>query len=142
VLVRVATLPLTPNGKIDRVALPSHLVERPRLAVDFAAPASDWERRLSEVWAAVLHIPRVGRRDNFFDLGGSSILAAEVHEELRRRFGFDFPITALFEHPTIEALARLLDQPAGAEAASPNVSDRARRQREALSGQKPRSTRG
>ena len=142
VLVRVGALPLTPNGKIDRAALPAPSDERPPLAVDFVAPASEWERRLSQVWAAALRLPRVGRRDNFFDLGGSSILAAEVHEELRRRFACELPITALFEHPTIEALARLLDQPAGAEAALPRVSDRARKQRETLSSQRPRSVRG
>ena len=123
-------------------ALPAPPDERPRLAVDFVAPASEWERRLSQVWAAALHLPRAGLRDNFFDLGGSSILAAEVHEELRRRFACDLPITALFEHPTIEALARLLDRPAGEEAASPRVSERARKQREPLSGQHPRSVRG
>lgn len=142
VLVRVAALPLTPNGKIDRAALPAPPDERPRLAVDFVAPASEWERRLSEVWAAALRLPRVGRRDNFFDLGGSSILVAEVHEELHRRFACELPIIAFFEHPTIEALARLLDRPDGAETASPRVSDRARKQREALSGQRPRSFRG
>jgi len=142
VLVRVAALPLTPNGKIDRAALPTPPDERPRLAVDFVAPASEWERRLSEVWAAALRLPRVGRRDNFFDLGGSSILVAEVHEELHRRFACELPIIAFFEHPTIEALARLLDRPDGAETASPRVSDRARKQREALSGQRPRSFRG
>ncbi len=140
--VRISAIPLTANGKIDRGALPAPSEERPRLAEEFVAPASEWERRLSAIWAAALRLPRVGRRDNFFDLGGSSILAAVVHEELCRRFACDLPLTALFEHPTIEALGLLLNRPAGAETASPRVSDRARKQREALSEQRSRSSRG
>jgi amino acid adenylation domain-containing protein len=138
--VRVEALPLTANGKIDRAALPEPAAERPRLAVAFAAPASEWERRLSGIWGSVLKIPRVGRRDNFFDLGGSSVLAVEAHEELVRRFGCDVPVTALFEHPTVEALAALLERPA-APAAAPSVAERARRQREAANAP-PRRIRG
>lgn len=140
-LVRVDALPLTANGKIDRAALPEPAEARPQLKVEFSAPASEWERRLSEVWASVLGVPHVGRRDNFFDLGGSSVLAAEAHEELRRRFACDLPVTALFEYPTIEALARLLEGPEAA-ARGPNVADRARRQREAATAPPPRRSRG
>ncbi len=139
--VRVDALPLTANGKIDRAALPAPTDERPPLNVEFSAPASEWERRLSAVWASVLGVPDVGRRDNFFDLGGSSLLAAEAHEELRRRFGCELPVTALFECPTIETLARLLEEPANASR-GPRVADRARRQREAAAAPPPRRSRG
>jgi amino acid adenylation domain-containing protein len=139
--IRVDAIPLTANGKVDRAALPAPTSDRPQLETAFAAPASEWEERLTGIWSGVLRVPRIGRRDNFFDLGGSSLLAAEIHEEILRQFGRDLPATALFEHPTIETLARLLEGAAPAGAAL-HVADRARRQREAAAASAARRSRG
>jgi non-ribosomal peptide synthetase component F len=138
--VRVDAIPLTANGKVDRSALPAPSDARPPLAVAYEETASEWERRLADVWTKVLGVSRVGRRDNFFDVGGTSLLAAEAAEELRRLFGRTLPDTAVFEHPTIESLARLLDR--GESAAPPRVSERARRQREAAAAARPWGARG
>ncbi|MBW8830819.1 MAG: amino acid adenylation domain-containing protein [Burkholderiales bacterium] len=106
--VQLANLPLTPNGKIDRSALPDpdvHGID-PR---GYAGPVGALEKALVGIWAQVLHRApeEIGRRDNFFDLGGHSLRIVQV-AGLLQRSGFDLPAAALFAHPTIEELARHL----------------------------------
>ena len=76
--VFLESLPLTPNGKVDRLALPAPDRSRPELEVAYAAPRSDIETLLAKIWAEVLAIDRVGIDDNFFDLGGDSLVASRV----------------------------------------------------------------
>lgn len=104
--VFVAHLPRTPAGKIDRAALPRPVAPTPSAAE--VAPASKLERRIAEIWAEVLGLDRVGRTDNFFDLGGHSLLLLLVHARITNELRADIPVTAMFRYPTIEALARLL----------------------------------
>jgi amino acid adenylation domain-containing protein len=103
--VLLASLPLTENGKVDRAALPPPGAERPTLDTPWVAPRTALERAIAEIWAEVLGIGQVGIRDPFFDLGGDSLGLSRVHVRLQDRLGVEFPIVALFEHPTIEALA-------------------------------------
>ena len=81
------TLPLTPNGKVDRRALP--LPDRPRLGLGgtFVAPSTPLEMRIAEVWQEVLGVDRVGVYDNFFDLGGHSLLSMRVMARLEKQLG-------------------------------------------------------
>ncbi|WP_048441569.1 condensation domain-containing protein, partial [Caenimonas sp. SL110] len=101
-------LPLTPNGKLDRKALPvpgnSGLQGN-----EYIAPRTPVEQVLAGIWSEVLHVERVGVQDNFFELGGHSLLATQVLGRLRPAFGVEVPLRALFETPTIEALAQHLD---------------------------------
>jgi len=83
---------------------------RPNLSTPFAAPVSDAERRLAAMWCAIFKLDRIGVDDNFFDLGGHSLLATRVLADVREEFGADIAIHALFDHPTIAALARLVGQ--------------------------------
>ena len=83
---------------------------RPNLSTPFAAPASDAERRLAAMWCAIFKLDRIGVDDNFFDLGGHSLLATRVLADVREEFGADIAIHALFEYPTIAALALLVEQ--------------------------------
>ncbi|HYH44362.1 MAG TPA: amino acid adenylation domain-containing protein, partial [Thermoanaerobaculia bacterium] len=76
-------LPLLPNGKVDRKSLPAPEAERPDLAAPFIAPKSRLEGVISEAWRSVLGVEKVGVHDNFFDLGGHSLLMAQVHHKLR-----------------------------------------------------------
>jgi amino acid adenylation domain-containing protein len=101
-------LPLMGNGKVDRRALPDCVGRRPPLDTEFVPPQTPFEEAVAEIWARVLRLGRVGARDSFLDLGGTSLSALRVLTEVRERFAPDLTMTALFEHPTVEALARAL----------------------------------
>ncbi len=131
--VFLAALPLNANGKIDRAALPAPDATRPELATVFTAPSSETEQFLATTWREVLGLDRVGVRDNFFDLGGDSVLLVQIHQHLETHLRREVPITALFEHPTIAALAQhLADDGSRANARQQTITDRAARQRAAL----------
>jgi len=100
-------LPRTPNGKLDRSALPAP--ERPAgVAELYLAPRDAVEADLAELWAQVLHVDRVGVRDDFFALGGHSLIATQLISRARERFGVEIAMSVLFERPTVEALALAL----------------------------------
>ncbi|HET6230939.1 MAG TPA: non-ribosomal peptide synthase/polyketide synthase, partial [Longimicrobiaceae bacterium] len=105
-IVVLPAFPLTPNGKVDRRALPA-----PDLggAEGFAAPMTPTEEVLAGIWSEVLAVPRVGRRDAFFDLGGHSLLATQVASRARQTLGVELPLRAIFEHPVLADLAHAVD---------------------------------
>jgi natural product biosynthesis luciferase-like monooxygenase protein len=97
-------LPMTPNGKVDRAALPQPGTE-PELAVrTSAAPQTQVEKIVREIWQDVLGRADVGPADNFFDLGGHSLLVVQVQRRLRDT-GYEVSITDMFRLPTVRALA-------------------------------------
>ena len=124
--MELPALPVTPNGKVDRRALPEVQAER-QLSQSFVAPRSALESQIAAVWRLVLGIQQVGIRDNFFDLGGHSLLLMKVHANLAETLGRELPIVALFEHPTVEALARHLEGEAEQRAVVEHARERARR---------------
>jgi acyl transferase domain-containing protein/acyl carrier protein len=91
---------------------------RPELSQPYAPPLTDTERALAEVWSSVLGVEPVGTRDNFFDLSGNSLLALQMLALVKERFGVAIPTVALFELPTVQALASTLDE-RGATTAAP-----------------------
>jgi amino acid adenylation domain-containing protein len=109
-VTRVAAIPLTGNGKVNRDALPTPAAE---LAAMVVAPASGMERLVAGVWCAVLGSSHVGVEQNFFDLGATSVLVVRAQQELQRRLARPIPVTALFAHPTVRALAGHLSGSAG-----------------------------
>jgi amino acid adenylation domain-containing protein len=111
--VTMDRLPLNPSGKVDRRALPDASPERPVLAVDYIAPREGRESLLAALWSELLGVERVGIRDNFFDLGGHSLLLMRLQGRLAAETGLDLPVLELFEHPTIAALAKRLDELGG-----------------------------
>ena len=107
--ISVTAFPLTPNGKVDRAALP-----QPESA-DFADPASEplrteMEFTVAKLWSEVLDVEVSGANDNFFALGGHSLLAARVISRLNGQAGVDLTLRAIFEAPTVSALASLIDR--------------------------------
>ena len=104
-------LPLTPNGKIDRQALPAPDQARPDSSAAFLAPSTAMEHTIADIWRQALQVDKVGIDDNFFDLGGHSLLMTQVHEAIRQRLGLSlqrFQLVELFQHPTIRTLAASL----------------------------------
>ena len=105
--VALDSFPLTPSGKIDRRALPD-----PDLAIlpgrTAVAPRTPDELLLAEIWGEVLGVPGIGVDDDFFALGGHSLLATRVINRLRKSRRVELPLRALFENPTVGALAPLL----------------------------------
>ncbi|WP_437505503.1 amino acid adenylation domain-containing protein [Sorangium sp. So ce1099] len=109
-------LPLSPNGKVDRRALPApEQLDAPARAV--TPPRTDLERTIAAIWQEALSTPQIGVHDNFFDLGGHSLLLARVHSRLREEVDRPLPMLALFQHPTIASLAEALSRDASAEPA-------------------------
>jgi amino acid adenylation domain-containing protein len=107
--VRLERLPLTPNGKLDRKALPAPDGEA-YAARAFEEPAGKFEVALAEIWAELLRVERVGRRDHFFQLGGHSLLALQVVSRVRHDMGVELPLGAVFEKPVLADLAeRILE---------------------------------
>jgi hypothetical protein len=98
------TMPLGPSGKLLRRALPAFDVHR-ALETELVAPRDEVERQIADIWTAVLGIDRVGVHDDFFHLGGHSMLVAKVASRMARTFGVDFRLRTFFERPTIEGLA-------------------------------------
>lgn len=82
---------------------------RPQLSVPYIAPASEYERILAELWQDIFGIEHIGVLDNFFDLGGDSLLAVQAASQLKKAFAFDVPIVSLYERLTIRALAELIE---------------------------------
>ncbi|HZN93064.1 MAG TPA: condensation domain-containing protein, partial [Myxococcales bacterium] len=111
-LVKLERMPLTPSGKIDRKALPAPDVSA-GLSDAFVAPRTDTERGLAEIWQQILSVGRVGATDDFFALGGHSLLASQLLSRVQQRFGAQLSFRKIFEAPTVEKLAALVDASKG-----------------------------
>ncbi|MEY4544399.1 MAG: pyoverdine synthetase [Pseudomonadota bacterium] len=118
----LASFPLTPSGKLDRRALPA-----PELgASEYSEPEGETERQLAQIWGDVLRRERISRDDNFFDLGGDSIVSLQVVTRARQ-LGYELTPRQVFEHQTVRALAaraerlapEVVQQPAASEASLP-----------------------
>jgi acyl carrier protein len=111
-------------------ARPAH--PRPMLANAYVAPQSDAERQIAAVWEELLGIERIGVHDNFFDLGGNSLMAIRVISRLKKELGVDVSEVSIFEGPTVASLARLLVPQAAAPVAVEESRSRGERRRERL----------
>jgi amino acid adenylation domain-containing protein len=98
------TIPLNANGKVDKEKLPQPTSDR-QLNLAYVAPRGAIEESIAAIWQELLGIERVGVRDNLFDLGAHSLLIIQAHARIVAEIGVSIPIVALFEFPTIEALA-------------------------------------
>jgi acyl carrier protein len=108
--VRLDAFPLNPSGKVDRARLPEPGADRPELDAPYQAPQSRLERLIAEVWREALKVEQVGVADNFFDLGGHSLLMVEIRGKLEPALGREVSLVDLFRHPSVGALARHLTQ--------------------------------
>ncbi|MBI6899466.1 amino acid adenylation domain-containing protein [Pseudomonas putida] len=126
-LVGLARMPQTPNGKLDRKALP--LPDASQLQPAHVAPVTELERKLAAIWAEVLHVERVGLQDNFFDLGGHSLLIVQVIGRVREQLGVDLSLNELFEQATLADFSQVVERKSGQVA---NAHDELTKSLEAL----------
>lgn len=107
--VFLEALPLNPSGKVDRQALPAPGTTRPELEDVFVAPRTPTEKALADIWAELLNLEQIGIHDNFFDLGGDSILSTQFIARANQ-VNLEFTTKQLFEHQTIAQLAAVVEQ--------------------------------
>ena len=105
-------LPLTSNGKVDRQSLPAPDQSRPELDQSYVAPATESERAVARIWAQVLGVERIGIHDDFFELGGNSLLATQLISRMHETFQVQLPLRSIFESSTVAELAALIDEAA------------------------------
>jgi ubiquinone/menaquinone biosynthesis C-methylase UbiE len=126
-------LPLTPSGKLDRRALPQPSSQRPTLEQEYVAPQGELETALAAIWTELLELDQIGVNDNFFDLGGNSILSLRLGLEIRRRLARELAVVILFQFPTVRTLATHLAKPAAPSASLTEAAkSRAQKQKQAL----------
>jgi amino acid adenylation domain-containing protein len=104
------SFPLTNSGKIDRRAFPLPDSERPKLETEAVLPETTMEQRIAELWQQVLRVDRIGVNDNFFDLGGHSLLLAQMHSKFEEVTGHEVTMVDLFRYPNIRSLAAFLSR--------------------------------
>jgi amino acid adenylation domain-containing protein len=121
-------LPLTPNGKVDRKALPHPSIEQPPQASAAESMMTAPQRRVAALWCEMLHLNSVGLHDNFFDIGGHSLLLVRLHVALKREFTTDVALVELFQHTTVHAQAARMARQRSADGALTRANQRAMRQ--------------
>jgi amino acid adenylation domain-containing protein len=129
--IHLEAMPLTENGKLDRRALPVP-GKQAYATRGYEPPIDETETRMAGIWADLLKLERVGRHDNFFDLGGHSLLLIELQNKLRSAFERDLRIVEMFKYPTVSGLAQYLTQGRNEAGRSLLMMERAKRRREAL----------
>jgi len=109
VFVFIDSLPLTVNGKLDLKRLPTPDPVQMISEDTYVAPRTETERILADIWSRVLGLTQVGIHDNFFEIGGHSLVATQIVSQVRDEFEMELPLRALFESPTVEGLAEIID---------------------------------
>jgi amino acid adenylation domain-containing protein/thioester reductase-like protein len=107
--VFLKNLPLTGNGKVDREKLPRSEPITPSLAATLIAPRNHTEKAIAQIWRQLLNLEQVGIHDNFFDLGGHSLLTTMLMSQIRKTFQIDLPLRTLFNSPTVASLGTSID---------------------------------
>jgi len=106
----VTDFPLTTNGKIDKKNLPTPEYVRKDSEANLIKPRTETEKEVAKVWSDVLQIEEIGIDDNFFEMGGTSMMAVKVVAEIEKNTGKRLPLSVLFEYSTVEKFAKLLTE--------------------------------
>ncbi len=109
IYIGIDKMPLTPSGKLDRKALPD-FEKFSRKSNAPVMPLSETEQIIADIWEKILDTENISKDDNFFDLGGTSLLLTRVHNRLVKIFGEEFPTSILFRYPTIRDLSAYLNK--------------------------------
>ena len=130
-MVILERMPLTPNGKIDRRQLPRPSQTATLQAAEYVAPSEGLQQIIASIWQDTLKVDNVSIKDNFFDLGGHSLLIVRVHQLLKAKIDKPISLTDLYRFPTIKSLTEFLTLDE-VDASLKQSSDRASRRRERL----------
>lgn len=140
-IIGLASFPMTTSGKLDRQALPAPSDQRPEESRADLLPRNETEKTIARIWCEALRLEKVGIQENFFDLGGHSLLMLQVHGKLKEAFGKEISMIQMFGHPTISSLAEYFSQ---AESQSrtgkttfASIQERVNKQRALLKKQTP-----
>ncbi|HEX5433760.1 MAG TPA: phosphopantetheine-binding protein, partial [Candidatus Angelobacter sp.] len=128
--ITLQKLPRNARGAVDRGAL--SVLGQEQLRGEFVLPRTELEKTIALAWQAILGIDQVGVHDNFFDLGGHSLLMIQLHQKLRAELAVDIELLHLFQFPTIDALVRFLHTGYNFEGKSRETRERADRQKSAV----------
>jgi len=109
IYINLDTIPLTSNGKIDKKALLMYACPVPEEISFYIAPRTNVEKLLADIWAEALGLGRVGIYDNFFEIGGQSLIAMKIMTKIEKVTGKRLPLASLFKYQTIEKMSRLVD---------------------------------
>jgi natural product biosynthesis luciferase-like monooxygenase protein len=135
----VHDLPLSPNGKIDRKALPRlQIVERSLPSQSPVAPAGGLQSTIQGIWKEILKTDHISLDDNFFDIGGHSLLMVQVHERIQHVLDRTFPLITLLHHPTVRSITSFLEN-SGAAAQPTSTPETMMQQRKAVLAQRNRA---
>jgi amino acid adenylation domain-containing protein len=116
-------MPLTPNGKVDRRKLSALEPGAVKSHLNHVEPRTTFEKKLARLWAEVLKVSQVSVHDNFFEVGGHSLLAMKLTSRIREEFGLELPVRRLFEIRTIAGLAEVLSETQAENEAGPPASE-------------------
>jgi len=128
--ITLQELPRNAKGAVDRAAL--SLLGQEQLTKEFVLPRTELEQTIAAAWQAALAVDQVGVHDNFFDLGGHSLLMIQLHQKLRAELSVEIELLHLFQFPTIDSLVRFLHAGYNFEGKSRETRDRAGKQKSAV----------
>jgi Phosphopantetheine attachment site/AMP-binding enzyme C-terminal domain len=127
--VPLPAFPRTPNGKVDRHALPTPDFKNSQLEESYVAPRVPLEETVARIWAEALKLEKVGVHDNFFEIGGHSLLIVQVQRRLSEALNHKMSVVDLFKHPTISLLVNFLNADNTAQLQVQDIEQRALRRR-------------
>lgn len=133
-IVLLDKMPLNENGKIDVKALPSPDAEQ-KNTKNHVAPTTSFEKEIAAVWQEVLNLEKVGIHDNFFDLGGHSLLIVQLHSQICQKLNCEIAMVELFQYPTVHSLAQKLSNGNNDDEIIQRASAKANKQREMMKKQ-------
>ena len=133
-------LPLTPNGKVDRLALTLRDHSIPHRETAYVPPQTEVECCIAGIWQELLRKNKIGLDDNFFDLGGHSLLLARLHSKLCQALKKDLSIVDLFKYPTVGSLSNFLIRSEAPQVSFQRANERAQRHKESRNRQKQLKT--
>ncbi|AFZ01575.1 non-ribosomal peptide synthetase [Calothrix sp. PCC 6303] len=134
--VILEALPLTLNGKVDRRSLPTPDNLRPELTAPFQPPQSVIQQQIAQIWQEVLGVDKVGIHDNFFDLGGHSLLILQVNRQLCETFQREISVVTMFQNPTIDSLAEYFSQKQEKKPLFQEIDQRVEKKKQLLKNQR------